>query len=394
MATVTIALLGCASEPAPSWGVHARPTLARAGHPLLVSNNPESITSFGALAIFTRIDRAGAPVAGRFRVFLHHLNALGEPAEVCVAAWNPSRTWAVEVSIGKATRFTAANPSPAAGAAGADAFATWLASPPARVPVAWLAPGAVGRLEATATAVPPGAVVSGYFDLEATIAGAAVPAPVAVFVLATPPRSGPPGAGPPGAGPPPPPSGCLPRDATRPTANIRGAFPTCTRLMTAWIDVAAGAQFVQVAAPVTGFYGLPYPGEYETGYDECDGIDVCVNGNYGVDYRVRLALSGTGGGMSGPGRAPLPFAPAARLAAQAPNLYCPVAHFALALEGRVATCATTVPRLWPYAAVELPPGGGPRTVWLWTTVAGGSCAPARHWVLPAPGLGAAVRDGP
>lgn len=353
--------LACAATSPPGTGDRVVPTLRRAGYPLLVSNNPETVSSApAALAIFTRLDPAGTPIAGRFRVYLHHLNASPAPIDVVVAVHNRAFPGGVDLFASKRTRFTPVNPSPAAAAAGANAFITWAESSPADVRVALIAPGQIVYPEVAATTVPAGAVVSGYFDFLATVAGGPLPAPVRVYVLALPVGLRPAAA----------PAACAPRDRTRPTANIRGAFRHSGRVMTARIDTAQGAQYLAIAPPFTGAYGLPQAGEYEQGFDECDGIPVCVNGNYGVDYRVSLLIAGG----AGVGRV--------RLAAQTPNLYCAEVHFALALQGATASCAVPVPTAWPYADVVLPERGL-TLLQLWTTVAGGSCAPVRHWLWPA-----------
>lgn len=374
-----VELLPCANAPAPAAGFPLAPLLRRAGHPLLVSNNPERITEApAALAIFTRLDAAGTPLAGRFRVYLYHLNGLPDPVDVAVAIENRGLAPA-DLFLARHTRYGPRNPSPNWQEAGADAFVTWLGSPAAYRPVASLDPRQVacpGGLRAT---VPPGHVAAGYFDLLATFRGGPLPAPVVVRVLALPPRARPAEAL----------RVCAPRDQTRPTANIRGAFPSCTRVLAVAADARAGPQYLNVAAPITGRYGAPHPDEYEPGYDECDGIEVTVNGNYGVDYQVTLVVAGgpAGGFSAGPVARPAGGdAGRAALAVHTPNRYCQTVYFALSLEGRATSCRAPVPEAWRYAEFGLP-AGRPLPLRLWTTVAGGSCAPARHWLLPPAGRG-------
>lgn len=339
------------------------------GYPLATSNKPEYITTTSAetLALFSRVDRAGSALAGRFRVFFAHVNSTAEPLGLAIGLRNPGRHEAV-LSLGSHTSFGSDNPGSNWPVAGASALASWLSGPREWRPLTYLSPvGPLAFPGVLRVRVEPGSYAVGCFDLAVRHQGgeaAAVEAGVVHFPASqAPPASWP---------PPAPPVSAAPG---------RGLFRHASRRMRVRYGASEGARFFDVAQTVRQQFGPTYPWDYETGYSELDQTDIVNNGNYGVDYQIAiLAVNDT--------QRPV------RLGQQvgSPNTYCEARAqaFALSLDGEAGWCQPGQGQpeamggyRWPFGELVLFPAQ-PGGEFLHTSTAAGSCSPARIYLLPQP----------
>ncbi len=354
------------------------------GSPLVLSNWPEYIggpLTNRTMQQVTEINRAGTPLVGSFRVYLHHFNAAAVQIQVGIGLRAPDfAAGPVQVRPGKASRFGPGipNPSPDSALAGAVAFTTYLESAPGE-PVVVLEPGG---FSAAGVWVAPGATISGYFDFQAQYAATGAPAPVEAYVMNWTADT--------------PPSVPLPvvtTPPTSPTGPVRGVFRHRTRVLVIPQDVGSGpAQYI-AAYPRGRWYtqpccrslggGATNIGDYEPGWSEIDAATVYNNGNYGVDYRYLFRFFN-----STPDRVNLTPRIYNRIARActancAVGSWCERNSFALQADRAVGYCLFGAEHSWHFATLEVDgrtPAFAPVVLNLTTTTTGGSCAPVTLWI--------------
>ena len=236
-----------------------KPVLEGTGGPLILSDSPESPKTEGA---FYRDS-----VTGSFRVFWHHQNMTGEPLTVAVAVTNESDEPIMLFSngIGLATDYYP-------DVAGQNALADFMGNHAAQKKEAILQPGESYYLTAltenTHTA-------SGIANFTAYKQHGHEDAKVTVTTLGYKEQPSNPLDVP-----------ILPKDM-----HVRGTFPHMDRTGTLEYNTSSGNSLIRISSAAYGPWGDSMPGEYEEGWNAVDGGTAVNNGNYGVMYRLNIAIN-------------------------------------------------------------------------------------------------------
>lgn len=296
-ATPTIgAVVARSSLPAPQAIAPASVPLTASGGPLIFSDAPEQFNVSANPGAFYR-----AAATGSFRVFWHHQNIGGSPAEVALVLTNTTATPEAVFSsgLGVAQSFYPDQ-------AGQTALSQFFNSETGIHLLAKLAPQQSYWLTEPADMTSYngklyGNTVSGMAQFSVVTLPASrasgrdcclsMPNPahalqglpvgkVMVTNLAY--------------------QGSVPSDPlavpvlTNSGNTVRGTFPTFRRSGTVSIDLTRGPQSLAIESAVSGPYSSALPGEYQVGSDVADGTQVYDNGNYGVTYRLDFRFTHPG----------------------------------------------------------------------------------------------------
>ncbi|MDR9857144.1 hypothetical protein RJP21_26460 [Paenibacillus sp. VCA1] len=235
-----------------------KPVLTGTGGPLILSDSPESPKTEGA---YYRDS-----VTGSFRVFWHHQNMTGEPLTVAVAVTNESDEPVMLFSngIGLATDYYP-------DVAGQTALAGFMNNRAAQKKEAILQPGdsycLTALTEHTHTA-------SGIANFSAYTQKGHKDATVTVTTLGYKEQPANPIDVP-----------ILPKDM-----HVRGTFPHMDRTGTLEYNTSDGNSLIRISSAASGPWSDSMPGEYEEGWNAIDGESAINNGNYGVMYRLNIAI--------------------------------------------------------------------------------------------------------
>lgn len=236
-----------------------KPTLKPAGGPLILSDSPETYEEDGA---FYRDQ-----VKGEFRVFWHHQYSGTGYSHVGVAVTNESDE-AVELYVKGAGNAVNIYPD----VAGEKAMISFMNTEKQRKHLKTLSPGEsyVSDIEVPATYTN-----SGIAQYQAYTKRGKRPAKVTITTF----------------------SYKQNRPAHPETLPIlakdsheRGTFPHFDRIGTISYPLSLGNAYIAISSSPSGQWSDSLPGEYEEGIDATTGQKVMNNGNYGVFYRLQLAM--------------------------------------------------------------------------------------------------------
>lgn len=250
----------------------------QSGYTLVYSNQPESITGAHLADSGTMKYLYRDSSVKRARVMMHHANTTGNSVNFLVRIRN-TQSSAVDIYISCKGSAVGGDPRRTSGAA----WQQWFSGNGSQFGyntgdwyVATVAAGSTYDL-ISLPGVSNGYTAAGVVDFVAVSGGVAVPVEVTVLaylsnIAAT-------------LSATPVPNGYGPTY----TGQVRGTFNYCNRDVTFNFDTASQSQYLHIGQNINNTNG--WSGEYEVGTDKTNGIQVKINGNYGVLYKIQSTLT-------------------------------------------------------------------------------------------------------
>lgn len=255
-------------------------SISQSGYSLIYSNQPESITDNHIADNGTAKYLYRDSSVTRARVMIHHANTTSSPVNFLIRLKN-TQSYPVDIYISSKGSVSDQDPRVASG----EAWRQWYAGTGSQYGynsgdwyVATVAAGSTYDLTSITNVPnsPYAHCAAAIVDFVAASGGIAVPVEITVLAYKTNIASS--------LSATSVPSGYN----SSYVGQVRGTFKYCNRDVTFNFDTASQSQYLHLGRPITT---SAWANEYELGIDKTNGIQVRINGNYGVIYKIQSTLT-------------------------------------------------------------------------------------------------------